>query len=165
MMDHYKNISFFIDVHSYGEDILYNWGDAHDQTKNSDMNFQNSEYNRTRGDETRGNDTYKEYMPKDDESKEIALANSMASAIQAVHGRKYTVEEGFSLYPTSGTSDDYAFSRHIVKPNDKKILSFVIEWGEKKDKSILQFHPPYPKMKKIIEEVTAGLIQFCIDIL
>jgi len=160
MMDQYKNISFFIDVHSYGEDILYNWGDAHDQTKDQDMNFQNSEYDGTRGD-----DSYKEYIPKDDESKEIDLANSMASTIQAVRGRKYTVEEGYDLYPTSGTSDDYAFSRHFVKKNNKKILSYVIEWGEKKDKSILQFHPPYSEMKKIIEEVTAGLIQFCIDIL
>lgn len=160
MMDEYKHISFFIDVHSYGEDILYNWGDAHDQTTNPKMNFQNSEYNGTRGD-----GSYKEYIPKDDESKEIALANSMASAIQAVRGRKYTVEEGYSLYPTSGTSDDYAFSRHFAKHNDKKIISYVIEWGSKKDKSIISFHPPYSEMHRIIQEVTAGLIQFCIDIL
>ena len=160
MMDEYKQISYFIDIHSYGEMILYNWGDSHDQTIDPDMNFQNSEY-----DGTRGNDPYKEYIPKDDESKEIAFANSMASAIQAVNGRKYTVQEGMDLYATSGTSDDYAFSRHFVRDNDKKIISYTIEWGKKGDGSILMFHPPYSEMKKIIEEVTAGLVQFCIDIL
>jgi len=157
MMDQYKHISFFIDVHSYGEDILYNWGDAPDQTKNPKMNFQNSEYDGTRGD-----DSYKEYIPKDDESKVIALANSMASSIQAVRGRKYTIEEGYSLYPTSGTSDDYIFSRCFVKKYDNKIISYTIEWGSPENRT--PFHPPYSEMQKIIQEVTAGLVQFCIDI-
>ncbi|MGN6708878.1 MAG: M14 family metallopeptidase [Candidatus Nitrosocosmicus sp.] len=156
IMDEFKHISFFVDIHSYGEDILYNWGEAHDQTTNPHMNFQNSEY-----DGTRGHGAYKEYIPKDDESKVIALAKSMASAIQAVRGRKYTVEEGYSLYPTSGTSDDYAFSRCFVNNTDKKIISYTIEWGRKKDKT---FHPPYSEMQKIIQEITSGLIQFCIDI-
>lgn len=160
MMDNNPNICYFIDIHSYGEDILYNWGDAHDQTTDSNMNFQNSSYNGSRGEP---NGSYKEYIPADDESKETSLAQLMESTIQAVRGRTYNVEEGYSLYPTSGTSDDYAYSRCFVNNNDKKIISYTIEWGNPNNQT--PFHPPYNEMRNIIQEITACLVQFCIDIL
>jgi len=158
MQDNNPGIRFFIDIHSYGEDILCNWGDAEDQTTDPNMNFQNPEYNGMRG-----SGSYKEYIPTIDKSKGLSLAQSMTSAIQAVRGREYTVEQEYSLYPTSGTSEDYSFSRYFVDNNTKKIISYTIEWGSPNNPT--PFHPPYPEMQNIIQEITASLIQFCIDIL
>lgn len=60
-----------------------------------------------------------------------------------------------TLYPTAGTSDDYAFSRHSVDAKKVKIFSYAIEFGGPQNQT--PFHPPYPEMKPIIEEVTSDL--------
>src|ERR1043166_7569032 len=82
----------------------------------------------------------------------------MAAAIQTVRGRKYKVMQSLSLYPTAGTSDDYAYSRHFTDASKAKVLSYTIEWGG--DKNPTPFHPPCPEMKQIIQEITAALIRF-----
>ena len=84
----------------------------------------------------------------------------MRDAIKAVRGRTYRTEQAMSLYPTAGTSDDYAFSRHLVDSTKTKVYSYTIEWGSPSNPT--PFHPPYPEMKKIIDEVTAGLLAFCV---
>jgi hypothetical protein len=38
----------------------------------------------------------------------------MRDAIQAAHGRQYAVKAAVGLYPTSGTSDDYAYGRTLT---------------------------------------------------
>jgi carboxypeptidase T len=48
IFDTFPNIGFFIDLHSYSERILYNWGDDDNQTINPSMNFRNPAYNGTR---------------------------------------------------------------------------------------------------------------------
>ena len=122
------------------------------------MNFQNPEYNGMRG-----SGSYKEFIPTADKSTGVYLAQLMASAIQAVRGRTYTVEQEYSLYPTSGTSEDYSFSRYFVDNSNGKITSYTIEWGSPDNPT--PFHPPYSEMQNIIQEITASLIQFCIGIL
>jgi carboxypeptidase T len=84
----------------------------------------------------------------------------MRDAIKAVRGRVYTVQQSIDLYPTAGTSDDYAFSRHLVDANKAKVLSYTIEWGSSNNPT--PFHPPYSEMKKIIQEITAALFDFCV---
>jgi carboxypeptidase T len=42
-------VGYFIDTHSFGEDILYNWGDDDDQTADPSMNFANPDYDGKRG--------------------------------------------------------------------------------------------------------------------
>ena len=158
MFDKYPNIRYFIDVHSYSEDILYSWGDDDDQTNNPSMNFQNAAYNGKRG--IAGDVKYKEYIPTTDKTTAVNLANKMKSAIQAVRGRVYKVEQSMDLYPTAGTSDDYAFGRHFVDNKKAKVYSYTIEWGSPSNPT--PFHPPYPEMQKIIQEITAALFAFCI---
>ena len=41
LLDQYPSVTDFIDIHSFGEDILYNWGDDDDQSQNPDMKFRN----------------------------------------------------------------------------------------------------------------------------
>jgi carboxypeptidase T len=153
ILDTFPNIGFFIDLHSYSEDILYSWGDDDDQTNNPTMNFQNSAYNHKRG--IIGDSAYKEYIPSSDLSLAIELANTFHDGIQSVRGTTYTVKPAANLYPTAGTSDDYAYSRHFVDSTKEKVIGYTLEWGK-------EFQPPYAEMQNIIQEITCGLLAFCL---
>ena len=84
----------------------------------------------------------------------------MRDAIKSVRGRVYKVEQSMSLYPTAGTSDDYAYSRHIVDPSLPKVYGYTIEWGSPNNTT--PFHPAYGEMRHIIQEITSALFAFCI---
>jgi hypothetical protein len=45
----------------------------------------------------------------------------MNTAPESVRRRIYKVQQAVGLYSTSGTSDDYAFSRHIINEENRKI--------------------------------------------
>jgi murein tripeptide amidase MpaA len=154
VLDNYPNIRFFVDVHSYGEKILRGWGDDEEQTTDSNMNFQNSTYDNNRG--IAGDAAYKEHIQSDDQALSISLANGMRDAIKAVRNRTYTVQSSFALYPTAGTSTDYIFSRHIVDSSKPKVKSFTIECGT-------TFWPSDTERQEIRKEVTAGLLEFCLE--
>jgi len=158
LFDQFANIRYFIDIHSYAEDILYNWGDDENQATDPTMNFQNAAFNGKRG--IAGDAAYKEYLPATDKTTAVSVATRMQKAIKNVRGRVYKVEQSMNLYPTAGTSDDYAFSRHLADPNKAKVYSYTIEWGRATNPT--PFHPPYPEMAKIIQEITAALFAFCI---
>jgi len=155
ILDNFHTIQFFVDIHSYGECILHSWGDDDNQSTRPQMNFLNPQFNRVRGLESR---RYKEFIVANDLSLSRQLANCVHDAIQAVRGKDYAVQTAFRFAPSSGASDDYCYSRHIVGNNGKKkIISHVIEWGD-------EFCPRYSGMKKIIKEVTAGLLALCLRI-
>jgi carboxypeptidase T len=158
MFDQFPNIRYFIDIHSYSEDILYNWGDDENQAADPAMNFQNAAYNGKRG--IAGDTLYKEYLATADKNIAVNLAKKMQTAIKNVRGRIYKIEQAMSLYPTAGTSDDYAFSRHLTNTKKGKIYSYTIEWGSPNNST--PFHPPYPEMQKIIQEITSAPLAFCI---
>ena len=79
----------------------------------------------------------------------------MNDAIAAASGTAYDFEQSFSLYPTSGASDDYAYSRHFVDGTKGKILSFTVECGT-------SFQPSWQEAEKVIIELCAGLVGFCL---
>ena len=154
IFDNFGNIGFFMDLHSYSQDILYSWGDDEDQSTDPAMNFLNPAYDGQRG---VAGDAYKEYIPSNDLAASQALAGVFHDAVQAVRGTNYTVKSAFNLYPTAGTSDDYAYSRHFTDPAKSKIISYTLEWGT-------EFQPPYAEMQNIITEITCGLVAFCLDV-
>jgi murein tripeptide amidase MpaA len=99
LLDTFPRIRWLIDLHSFGELIMYPWGDDQDQTADPSMNFTNPTYNSVRG---IGDDsTYKEYIPPDDLVIFQSKCNRVKDAIQAVRGKDYTVQQSYSLYPTS----------------------------------------------------------------
>lgn len=159
MLDTYSDIRYFVDLHSYSEDILYTWGDDDNQSVRPGMNFHNPAYDGKRG--IAKDRTYREYIKSPDKAALVKLATQMQGAIQAVRGRKYSVMQSLNLYPTAGTSDDYAFSRHIVDATKAKIYSYTVEWGSEHNPT--PFHPPYSEMSQIVAEVTSGLLEFCLQ--
>ena len=158
MWDSHPNIRFFVDVHSADESILYGWGDDQEQITTPNMNFQNAAFNGQRG--IKDDDAYREYIDDPDQTLTIDLANRMRDAIRAVRERAYAVKASFDLYPTAGTSTDYADSRHFADASKGKMYSYTIEWGSLANPT--PFHPPYSEMRNIIREVTAGLLDFCL---
>ena len=89
------------------------------------------------------------------------MGRQMAAGIRLVRGRKYQVKQSVGLYPTAGSSDDYAYSRHWVDPKKNgKLIAFTIEWG--RSHASTPFHPPYPEMRKVMREVSAGLLALCL---
>jgi carboxypeptidase T len=153
IVDQFAGTRFFIDLHSYGQQVLYRWGNDEDQSDNPAMNFMNPDYDGDRG----VDDSYKEYIPAGDLSTSTSLGKVLQSAIKAVRGTDYNVGPSYNLYPSSGTSDDYFYSRHFTDASKPKIISFTVEWGK-------QFYPPYAEMAHIIDEVTVGLLAFCLKV-
>jgi hypothetical protein len=132
------------------------------------MNFRNPAFDGKRGitDSTPGGDPgkYQEYLPAADLDDLIHLGTVMSDAIATAHGRQYSVKGAVGLYPTSGTSDDYAYSRSFVDAHKGKVLGYTIEWGPQRASVAKSFHPDYRDMVPIIEEVTAALLAFCSEL-
>jgi murein tripeptide amidase MpaA len=153
LLDMFPRTRWFFDVHSYTEKILHNWGDDDNQSTDSEMNFRNPAYDSQRG--LKADTAYKEYIPDGDEDIERTLGEKLRDAITAVRGKVYSVNSSFTgLYPTSGTSKDYAYSRHFVDPSKARAFSYTIEWGQ-------EFQPDWSEMELIVADITAGLIEFC----
>lgn len=158
LFDNLTNIRYFVDVHSYAGEILYSWGDDENQTGQPNMNFRNPTYNGSRG---IAGDAYREYIPSSDEITARNLATAMGNAIRSSGGRTYTVKQAFDLYPTSGASDDYAYSRKFVDPTKPKVFAFTIECGTRADGG---YWPRRDRMLIILNEICAALTQFCLSI-
>jgi carboxypeptidase T len=154
IVDQFANTRFFIDVHSDGEQILYRWSDDSDQSVDPNMNFMNAAYDDDRGVD---DNSYREYIPAGDLAISLSLAAVLRDAIKAVRGTDYTVAQGYNLYASSGTSEDYFYSRHFADASQPKIITFTLEWGK-------SYHPCYAEMRNVIEEATAGLLAFCLEI-
>ena len=159
LLDAHPEIAYLVDVHSYGELIMYSWGDDQNQTDDASMTFVNNNWDGRRG---VFDDEYREFLPDADRQLLVRLGEAMAAGIAASRGHRYRVEQSANLYPTAGTSDDYAYSRHLIDPALTKVLAFTVEWGSEDNPT--PFHPPYPEMKKIIAEMTSGLLAFCDEV-
>ena len=152
LLDGHPHIRYYVDVHSFGELILFSWGDDENQTTDPHQNFLNPAFDRVRG--VVGDAAYKEFIPTEDQGTLVGLARSMSAALRAVRGKRYTVQQAVGLYPTSATSDDYAFHRHQVNSALQQVYGFTIEFGQ-------QFVPPYAEMRKIMADVVAALTELC----
>lgn len=152
LLDSFPRTRWFIDVHSYSQDMLYNWGDDEDQTTNAAMNFMNPAFDGQRG---ISGDAYREYIHADDLAVVQSLSGRFVADLQAVRGKAYISKSSYDLYPTSGASDDYVYARHRADPSKAKVYGFTIEWGT-------EFQPAWAEMQNIIKDVSAGLIGFCL---
>jgi len=90
----------------------------------------------------------------------LIVDDALASSATA-SGRQYQVKQSVGLYPTAGATDDYVYSRHFTDRRKGRALAFTIEWG--RSRASTPFHPPYPEMRKVMREVTAGLLELCLQ--
>jgi murein tripeptide amidase MpaA len=152
LLDRYPHTGWFVDLHSYVPATLYTWGFDIDQTTDPAKSFRNAAFDGQRG---LPNDGYREFIPVEDLLTLKEVGASINEAIAAVNGSSYALQQSYSLGPTSGCSDDYAYSRHFVRPGDSKILSFTIECGT-------SFQPTWQEAEGIIREACAGLTALCV---
>ena len=81
----------------------------------------------------------------------------MHDAVKAVRGDEYHVEQAYGLYPTSGASDDYAYSRHFADPAKGKVHGFTIECGH-------TFQPTWAEAEEVIREVCAAALALALAV-
>jgi murein tripeptide amidase MpaA len=158
LLDRFPNIRYYVDLHSYGETILHSWGSDDNQSRNPKMSFRNRSYDGKRG--LINDDVYREYVPAADEKEAIRMGHHMAGAMRLLRDRKYQVKQSVGLYPTAGSSDDYAYSRHFLDRRKGKLIAYTIEWG--RSHASTPFHPPYHEMRQVMKEVSAGLLALCL---
>ncbi|KAI5918705.1 hypothetical protein F4810DRAFT_558542 [Camillea tinctor] len=161
VMDTFSKIRWFIDLHSYAGDILYSWGSDTDQTANPYMNFLNSTYDRVRGRTSDSTTTgYGEYIPQADLNNIRNVGTQVGKAMDASTGRSYTVMQSAYLYPTSGASDDYAFSRHYTDSKLNLIYGYTIEFGFGNNAASCPFYPSDSQYLLNLQETNAGFMEF-----
>jgi murein tripeptide amidase MpaA len=157
MLDTFPKIHWFLDIHSYAELILYSWGHDESQTTDPSQSFSNPVHDGARGISSAvADDAYSEYMDANDLAVYQNLAKEMRLGIEAVNGRSYAAKDTFGLYPTTGTSSDYGYARHIVDPGKSKVYSFTLEAGR-------EFRPPWAEAESVIREVSSGLLRFLLQ--
>lgn len=156
LIDDFPRTRWYVDVHSYTQTMLFVWGDDNHQSNDMSRNFQNPAFDGKRG--MKNDLLYAEFLAKADADDSVVLAEQFCKGLHAVRGTVYTPKPAFDLYPTCGTSNDYTYARHIVESSDDRILAFTVEWGT-------EFQPPWSEMKKIVLDVDAGLVQFCLTTL
>ena len=133
LFDNFPRIRRFIDIHSYGGNILHPWGDDANQSTTASRNFTNPVWNGQRG---LDGDAYAEYIVAGDLTAIQTAGNAMKAAIAGVRGESYNVAQSFFMpgwpttYPTSGASDDWAFSRHYADATKPRVLGYVVEFNK-----------------------------------
>jgi murein tripeptide amidase MpaA len=152
LLDSHPEIRWMVDVHSYVPAVYHVWGSDEPQTTDAAMSFTNPAFDAVRG--RKGDTAYKEFIPASDLESVKVIAMAVAKAVHDVRGETYAVSPSFELYPTSGTSDDYAYSRHMSDGTKSKVLGFAVECGRN------TFQPPWAEAENIIRDMSAGLVAF-----
>ncbi|HEX6159521.1 MAG TPA: M14 family zinc carboxypeptidase [Thermoanaerobaculia bacterium] len=153
LLDLYPRLRWLIDVHGYRGEIYYPWGLDQNQSDDAAMNWRNPAFDGQRGGE---NDAYREYISSGDLATHVLLANHLRDGMEPVRGISYLVTQSFTFYPTCGTAQDYAWSRHFL--GMKRVESFTIEIESS------SFQPPLAEKDEVVREVVSGLINFCLGI-
>ncbi|KAM0551321.1 hypothetical protein ACHAPJ_008426 [Fusarium lateritium] len=166
-MDKFKSLSWFVDLHSFGGDILYAWGDDDAQTKDPRESFANKKFDGRRGvlgEEETAKTRYKEYITSKDISVQKKVGNRMKKAMEGAGSTLYAVMEAVGLYPTSGASTDYALGRYYGKACGKsKLQSYTIEFGEESGSEACPFYPSKEQYHMWMKQVASGLTEIAIE--
>jgi hypothetical protein len=135
-----KNIAYYIDFHQLGRDVLYPWGIESNQSTDATMNFANPAWDGKR--DGTGHATYMEYIPAAMAAAAAAVAQHVSDQILAKAGGSdpraqarsmYTAKQSAYLYVTSGSGDDYCFSRWFTSATAgtpiSPVMAFTVEIG------------------------------------
>jgi hypothetical protein len=172
-----KDISFFVDFHAYSRDVLFCWGLDTNQSTDATKNFANPAWDHRR--DGTMNAAYAEYIPSGADAASQAMAHRISDLVLAKAGgsdpraqarSRYTVKAAAALYVTSGTSQDYCFSRWFTAATAgapiPPVMAFTIEVGG--DPSLGPDHDEggftpdyvkhYPKLEREIHVAAWGFL-------
>jgi murein tripeptide amidase MpaA len=155
VFDTFPRLRWYMDIHSAAGDILFNWGDDNNQLNDPAMQFLNAAFDGQRG--LVGDTVYREWIEEQDYGKVTQVARRVSAAMQTVGGRASQPMQAVGLYPTSGASDDYAFSRHRANARLNKVHGFTMEFGYPTN-----FYPTMAEYHNNIKDTGAGLMEFCL---
>jgi hypothetical protein len=155
VFDQFPRIRWYMDIHSAVGDILFNWGDDNDQLNDPSMQFLNPAWDGKRG--IVGDTAYREWIEEPDYGKVSNVSSRVARAMQTVGGRSYGPLQAVGLYPTSGASDDYAYSRYRANAKLNKAHGFTMEFGYPTN-----FYPTLAEYHNNLKDTGAGLMEFCL---
>ena len=158
LVDRFPRARYFVDVHSYAGDVLHPWGDDENQSTDPAKSFLNPAWDGKRG---LAGDAYREYVPAARLAEITAAAAVIRDGINAVRNQGYVSQQGFWLwgtatYPTSGASEDWAFTREFLNNPRGKLGGFCIEFNKNQT-----FFPSWAEMEDMILDVDAGLLNLC----
>ncbi|KAK7212148.1 hypothetical protein V2G26_019326 [Clonostachys chloroleuca] len=162
VFDTYSKIRWFVDLHSYTGDILYSWGSDDNQVNYPYMNFKNSSYNSVRGilSDTPGSGKgYGEYTPAAENTINQNAAKRIAAGLTGGGGATYNAIQASDLYPTSGASDDYAYSRHFADSSKNLVHGYTIEFGFGNSAASCPFYPTVSQYNSNMKAVGAGFME------
>lgn len=148
-----RRIHCFVDVHSFSELVLHPWGHAPTQTTDPSQVFTSLP---TGTCSWISDPDWAEYMPPRDWTRFTKVAGVIADAMDAVRGRSYTPQSSYALYGTTGSHQDYAWSRHVADPDRQKTYAFTFETGPFVGNNPDSFHPPNPDPIKL--EAKSGIL-------
>ena len=145
-----------MDIHSAAGEILYNWGDDDNQSHDPGMSFLDPRWD--------GRARRRQYrrLPRVDHRgatvrpPEASPAGSRPRCGRSAGDRSMPVQ-AVGLFPTSGASDDYAFSRFQAKPELNKTYGYTMEFGYPTN-----FYPTITEFHQNLLDVGAGLMEFCL---
>lgn len=164
-LDQFQNITWFMDLHSYGPSILYAWGDDDAQTVDPNQNLANPEYDGKRG-LTGGPDPadaqYQEYFLPNDLKIEEDVTGAMVESMLASGGAAYTNYPAVGLYPTSGASNDYAMGRYYgnLTCGASRMFGLTMEFGApSRSFPSCPFYPNKNEFHRNVRQVGAGFFE------
>lgn len=170
------NISYYLDVHSYGRDVLYSWGLETSQSTDADLNFADSAWDGMRDGNDPSATLYAEYVPEAHFQTARVIAQQMADYILKKAGGADPTAQSRSLYRVmmsgvqypgsicTGLATDYCFSRWFSAATAgtpiSPVMAFTLEVGgdpAKPDQDEGGFAPDYvTQYPKIEREVHAA---------
>ncbi|MFN8062468.1 MAG: M14 family zinc carboxypeptidase [Vicinamibacterales bacterium] len=155
VFDQFPRVRWYMDIHSAVGDVLFNWGDDDNQLTDPSMQFLNPAWDGKRG--IVGDSAYREWILETDYGKVSHVASRVARAMITVGGRSCRPLQAVGLYPTSGASDDYAYSRHRADAGRNKAYGFTMEFGYPTN-----FYPTLSEYHDNLRDTGAGLMEFCL---
>ena len=154
LLDRFPNIRYYVDLHSYGETILHSWGSDENQSDNPRMSFRNRAYDGKRG--LIHDNVYREYIPAADERTAIEMGRHMAAAIQLRAGTQVPGQAVGGPLP-----DRRLLGRLRLQPplrRSEEGQDHRLSRSSGAAATPPPFHPPYAEMRKVMREVSAGLL-------
>lgn len=157
VFDKFPRLRWYMDIHSAAGDMLYSWGDDDDQSDDSHQSFLNPAYDGKRG--VLNDKDYGEYINEADWRNVQEAAKRTVDAMASVGGRSYIPEQSVTLFPTSGASDDYSFSRFQANTAHNKVYGFTMEFGYPTN-----FYPTKEEFQQNVIDTGAGFMEFCLAV-